>query len=184
MVFKNLKNNKGFKMNTSIIGKNIDLTDGIKSAIEGCYDSFSKYSLDIISVKTIITCEDKNKRYCVEFLLNISHNNSVIIKQYGKDTYNAIDEASSRVHKKLRKIHEIETDHKGVSLGELLSIDMDENIKDVINVDIKKENHNLELIDAMNILKETKDQYFLVYTDKENKIRVVYKRMDGNIGLY
>ena len=61
---------------------------------------------------------------------------------------------------------------------------MDESIKDVINVDIKKENHNLELIDAMNILKETKDQYFLVYTDKENKIRVVYKRMDGNIGLY
>jgi len=171
-------------MNTSIIGRNIDLTDGIKTAIEGCYESFSKYSLDIISTKAIITCEDKNKRYCVEFLINISHNNSVVIKQYDKDTYHAIDEASSRVHKKLRKIHEIETSHKGVSLGELLSVDMDDNIEDVTNADIKKENHQLELKDAINILIDSKDQHFLVYTDKEDKTRVIYKRLDGKIGSY
>lgn len=171
-------------MNTSIIGRNIDLTDGIKTAIEGSYESFAKYSLDIISAKAIITCEDKNKRYCVEFLLNISHNNSVVIKQYDKDTYNAIDEASARVHKKLRKIHEIETSHKGISLGELLSVDMDDNLEDIVNVDIKKENHKLELKDAVNILRDSKDQYFLVYTDKEDRTRVIYKRLDGKIGSY
>ena len=171
-------------MNTSIIGRNIDLTDGIKTAVEGCYDSFSKYSLDIISAKAIVTCEDKNKRYCVEFLLNISHNNSVVIKQYDKDTYNAIDEASNRVHKKLRKIHEIETSHKGVSLGELLAVDMDEDVKDVVNTDINKENRNLEMEEAINVLRDSKDQHFLVYTDKEDKTRVIYKRLDGQIGSY
>lgn len=171
-------------MNTSIIGRNIDLTDGMKSAIEGCYESFSKYHLDIISSKAIITCETKNKRYCIEFLLHISHNNSVVIKQYDKDTYNAIDEASKRVHKKLRKIHEMETEHKNVSLGELLAIEIDEENDDVVNVDIKQENHNLELKDALNILRDTKDQYFLVYTDKNDKTRVIYKRLDGTIGSY
>ncbi len=171
-------------MNTAIIGKNIDLTDGIKSAVEGSYESFSKYNLDIISAKAIITCEDKNKRYCVEFLLNVSHNNSVIIKQYDKDTYNAIDEASSRVHKKLRKIHEIETDHKGVSLGELLALDIDEGLEDVVHTDIKKEHRNLELEEAIRILKDSKDRYFLTYTNKEDKTKVIYKRLDGQIGLY
>ena len=172
-------------MNTSIIGKNIDLSDGIKSAVEGSFETFKKYNLDIISAKAIITCEDKNKRYCVEFLLNIAHNNSVIIKQYDKDTYSSIDEAASRVHKKLRKIHEIEVDHKSLSLGEALASDSQDSFEDnLVSMDIEANYHHIELKDAISILSNVSEQNFLVYTDLEDKVRVLYKRLDSKLGLY
>ena len=170
-------------MNTAIIGKNIDLTDAMKDVIESSHTSFEKYHLDIISSKAIITCEDKQKRYCVEFLLNVAHNNSVVIKQLDKDAYTAIDEATLRVHKKLRKIHEMEVEHKSLSLGELLSDEKDELEENIVHMNIEG-HHRIEIKDAITSLSANTEQNFLVYTDKEDKIRVMYKRRDGKLGLY
>ena len=41
-------------MNTSIVGKQFDLTDSIKAHIDGAVESLKKYNLDVISVRTVI----------------------------------------------------------------------------------------------------------------------------------
>ena len=47
-------------MNTSIVGKQFDLTDSIKAHIDGAVDSLKKYNLDVISVRTVISADEKN----------------------------------------------------------------------------------------------------------------------------
>jgi len=41
-------------MNTSIVGKQFDLTDPIKEYIENAFEAILKYNLDIISGKTVV----------------------------------------------------------------------------------------------------------------------------------
>ena len=47
-------------MNTSIVGRHIDLTDAIKEYINSSIEVFKKFNLDIISVNSIISQEEKH----------------------------------------------------------------------------------------------------------------------------
>ena len=49
-------------MNTSIVGRKIDLTDTIKDYIESSIEVFKKYNLDIISVNSIISKRVKKQK--------------------------------------------------------------------------------------------------------------------------
>ena len=61
-------------MNTSIIGKQFDLTDPIKEYIENAFEAILKYNLNIISGKCVVSADEKNGRkgFCVEFILNLA----------------------------------------------------------------------------------------------------------------
>ena len=54
-------------MNTSIVGKQFDLTEPIKAYIEGAVDALGKYNLDIISVRTVISADEKNGKKGFKF---------------------------------------------------------------------------------------------------------------------
>ncbi len=47
-------------MNTSIVGRHIELTEPIKEYVNSSVDIFKKYNLDIISVNSIISQEEKH----------------------------------------------------------------------------------------------------------------------------
>ena len=74
-------------MNTSIVGKQFDLTEPIKAYIDSAVDSLKKYNLDVISVRTVISADEKNgkKGFSVEFAINMAHKNTVVIQQKDKD---------------------------------------------------------------------------------------------------
>ena len=85
-------------MNLSIVGKQLELTDAIKSHVESGKDSLSKYNLDIISTRVVLSADEKNgkKGFSAEFAINLAHMNTVVIKQKDKDLYAAIDLAKSK----------------------------------------------------------------------------------------
>ena len=95
-------------MNTSIVGKQFDLTEPIKAYIEGAVDALGKYNLDIISVRTVIAADEKNgkKGFNVEFAINMAHKNTIVIQQKDKDVYAAVDLAIERAKKVLRRHHD------------------------------------------------------------------------------
>ena len=95
-------------MNTSIVGKQFELTDSIKSYIESAFDTLGKYNLDIISGKCIVLADEKNgkKGFSVEFVLNLAHKDTVVIRQKDKDLYASIDLAVERASKVLRREHD------------------------------------------------------------------------------
>ena len=170
-------------MNTSIVGKQFDLTEPIKAYIEGAVDALGKYNLDIISVRTVISADEKNgkKGFNVEFAINMAHKNTVVIQQKDKDVYAAVDLAIERAKKVLRRHHDKITNYKA---EEIVSIKEDTEGSDDEIVPIRLDSYKpVEVEDAMNELKAS-DKQFIVFHDMEDKFRVMYKKTDGRFGLY
>jgi len=177
-------------MNLSMTGRNIELTDAIKEHITASVDTLKKFNLDIISVNVIVSTQSKKgkEHSVVEFVINLAHKNTIVIKQNDQDLYAAIDLATDRAQKAMRRLHDREVDHQKVGLNEAKAEDvcvkaaaheMEDEIVPV-ELDLYKPR---EVEDVLNDLKES-DKIFEIFLDNEHKTRVLYKRSDGKFGLY
>ncbi len=180
-------------MNTSIVGRHIELTEPIKEYINSSIEIFKKYNLDIISVNSIISQEEKNgrKAFTFEFTLNIANLDTVVVKQKDKDLYSAIDIAVDRVSKFLRRHHDKITSHKATKLTEVVSQDIEDEIanelerldSEIFPVTLKSYKP-MDIEEALNDLKSS-DALFKVFYDKDDNMRVLYKSSEeGKFGLY
>lgn len=181
-------------MNISMVGRQVELTDAIKQQIEASIDTLSKFNLDIISVRAIASGEEKKghkgKGVSIEFTINLPNKNTIVIKQSDDDLYAAIDVATSRAQKALRRHHDRIRDHKkeGINGAKAASkgINMSEekeSLEDEIvplELDLYKPQ---EVQDVLENLKES-DKQFEIFNDIDGKTRVLYKRNDGRFGLY
>jgi putative sigma-54 modulation protein len=181
-------------MNLSLVGRQFDMTDAIRSHAQSAVESLKMFNLDIISTRVVISGDEKNgkKGFSVEFTINLPQKNTVVIKQKDKDVYAAIDLAMERAKKVLRRHHDKMTDHRITKLTEIANLnvlepedineeidsDMDEIVP--MELDLYKP---LDIEEALDLMKETKKQFF-VFTDKDDKTRVLYKRKDNRYGLY
>ncbi len=177
-------------MNISLTGRNLELTDAIKTHMTTSIETLSKYNMDIISVNVVASTQTKKgkEHSVVEFVINLAHKNSIIIKQNDDDLYSAIDIAISRAQKAMRRMHDKDTNHHKVGLNEAKAARVDvkeasEAMEDEI-VPVELELYKpREVEDVLNDLKES-DKMFEIFIDHEDKTRVLYKRNDGKFGLY
>lgn len=177
-------------MNISIVGRHFELTEAIKNHMITLLLSLEKYQMDIVDAKATVLADEKNgkKGFVVEFTINLPHANTIVIKQRDKDVYAAADLAIDRANKVVKKHHDMSKDHKNTPVKEMLPEDMkpiDGDLAgDVEIVPMDLTLHKpLEIEDALEMLRDSKQQ-FLVFNDLENKMRVMYKRADGKVGLY
>lgn len=169
-------------MNLSIVGKQLELTDAIKAHVESGKDSLSKYNLDIISTRVVLSADEKNgkKGFSAEFAINLAHMNTVVIKQKDKDLYAAIDLAIERAKKVLRRHHDkITTFKKKEEVVETEAVEDTDEIIPTRLVSYKP----IEIEEALSELKESGKQFF-VFIDMDDKMRMIYKRNDDKYGLY
>lgn len=177
-------------MNVSITGRHLELTDAIKAHINTSIETLSKYHMDIISVNVIASAQTKKgkEHTVVEFVINLAHKNSIVIKQNDQDLYAAVDLAIARAQKAMRRMHDRDTDHHKVGLNEVKAENVDvkeaaEAMEDEIvpvELDLYKPR---EVEDVLEDIKENK-KLFEIFIDNEGKTRVLYKRNDGRFGLY
>jgi len=178
-------------MNTSIVGRKIELTDAIKNYIESAFTQLEKYNLDIIATKAIISTTKKNHKEVseVEFTVQLAKRDTVVIKQADKDLYAAVDIAIDRVKKVLRrykdkinnKIHtHVNEKNSDVSIPDIFNGDSEDD--ELIPADLYFDKP-IEIHEALEFLKNS-DLMFVVFDDKDNRRRVVYRRKDGNFGIY
>lgn len=177
-------------MNTSIVGKQFELTEPIKNYIEKAFESFDKYNLNIVSIRCVISADEKQgkKGFVVDLSLNLPKKNTIVITGKDKDLYAAIDNISDRASKVLRREHDKWKTHKNKDETKEEVLDMVHNIDaDVyddeivpVELDIYKP---LEVDEALKMLKESENQ-FIVFNDIDAKMRVLYKRNDGKFGLF
>jgi putative sigma-54 modulation protein len=177
-------------MNISLTGRHLELTDAIKSHMNTSIETLNKYNMDIISVSVVASAQTKKgkEHSVVEFVINLAHKNSIIIKQSDNDLYAAIDIAIERAKKAMRRMHDRETEHQKVGLNEAKSQSVD--IKEVaqaeedeiipVELDLYKPR---EVEDVLSDLKES-GKMFEIFLDNKDKTRVLYKRNDGKFGLY
>jgi putative sigma-54 modulation protein len=177
-------------MNISMTGRNIELTEPIKDHISSSVETLKKFNLDIISVNVIISTQaKKNKEHSVvDFVINLAHKNTIVIQQNDEDLYAAVDLATARAQKAMRRIHDRETNHQRVGINEAkaeavnvkeVATDMEDEIIPV-ELDLYKPR---EVEDVLVDLKEG-GKMFEIFLDNEQKTRVLYKRNDGKFGLY
>jgi len=177
-------------MNISLTGKHLELTDAIKAHMTTSIETLSKYNMDIISVNVVASAQTKKgkEHSVVEFVINLAHKNSIIIKQNDGDLYAAIDIAIARAQKAMRRMHDRDSEHHKVGINEAKAQDV--NVKEVeesmedeivpVELDLYKPR---EVEDVLTDLKDG-DKMFEIFLDNENKTRVLYKRNDGKFGLY
>ena len=177
-------------MNISITGRHLELTEAIKAHINTSIETLSKYNMDIISINVVVSTQTKKgkEHSVVEFVINLAHKNSIIIKQNDADLYAAIDIATERAQKAMRRMHDKDTGHHKVGLNEAKaqSVDVKEeaeaNDDEIIPVELELYKPR-EVEDVLNDLKDS-GKMFEIFLDNEDKTRVLYKRNDGKFGLY
>jgi len=173
-------------MNLSIVAKQIELTDAIKAYIEEKIASFQKFHLDVIAVKAIVSSSERNgkKGFGIEFIIQLAGKDTVVINQIDKDLYAAIDLAEERAKKVLRRHHDKVSSHKANTKMSVPLVSVESEIEDdevvPAELDIDKP---VEIDEAVEIFK-TKGCMFMIFEDKSNKTRVMYRRKDGKVGLY
>ena len=180
-------------MNISIVGRHITLTTDLKNHIQSTMQTFDKYNLDIISINAIISQEQKHGKNLItfEYVLNIAHQDTIVIKQKDKDLHTAIDIATNRVSKILRRhANKIKT-HDATKLTELAI----KNEEDSVAKELEKLDNEIipmqlasykpiEIEEALNELKADSG-IFKVFYDMDDNFRVLYKMKDGkHYGLY
>jgi len=180
-------------MNTSIVGRRVTLTDELKGHIESTIDTFKKYNLDIISVNAIISQEQKHGKNLItfEYVLNVANIDTVVVKQKDKDLHSAIDIATDRVNKILRRHADKIKAHDATKLTNVaISEEEDGVAKELEKLDneivpMKLASYKpMEIEEALNELKEDGGA-FKVFYDLDDNFRVLYKMKDGiRFGLY
>jgi len=180
-------------MNTSIVGRHVTLTDELKAHVESTIDTFKKYNLDMISVNAIISQEQKHGKNLItfEYVLNIANIDTVVVKQKDKDLHSAIDIATDRVCKILRRHADKIKAHDATKLTNIVINEEEDSIaKELEKLDneivpMKPSSYKpVEIEDALADLKSS-DQIFKVFYDMDDNFRVLYKMKDGeHYGLY
>jgi len=177
-------------MNISLTGRNIELTDAIKQHMTASIEALKKYNMDIISANVVASSQHKKgkEHFNVEFVLNLPQKHTIVISQNDADLYAALDIATERAEKALRRLHDKEVDHQKVGLNAEKAEDVcvkaaaHEMEDEIVPVELELYKPR-EVEDVLNDLKES-DKMFEIFIDNEGKTRVLYKRKDGKFGLY
>ncbi len=159
-------------MNTSLVGRQLELTDAMKVHIQSAIETLKKYNLDIISVRVVVSPDEK-KGFIVEFSINIAHKNTIVVKQDDKDMYAAVDLAVERAKKVLRRYHDKITDYQ---VEKDSGDDSIEEFDEIIPMELELYKP-LAHEDAVEVLKDSKRD-FLVYNDYEDSVKVLIKNKD------
>jgi putative sigma-54 modulation protein len=180
-------------MNISIVGRHIKINEELKEHINATIEVFKKYNLDIISVNAIISQEQKHGKNVItfEYVLNMAHQDTVVVKQKDKDLHTAIDIATDRVSKILRRHSDKIKSHKATKLTDLaieaeedkVAVQLEQFENEIVPVKLKSYKP-IEIEEALNELKAD-DGNFKVFYDMDDNLRVLYKMKDGKqYGLY
>lgn len=169
-------------MNVIISGKQIDLSDGMKDAIETKLSRLDKYFNEDVSPQvTVSSSKGRNK---IEVTIPMK-GNAIRAQAVNYDFYSAIDEVVSKLGRQLRK-YKTRLKRKG---NESIRF---ENVEDYFNQETKEEKivkRKSFVFDMMSedeaiLQMEMLDHNFFVFTNADtDKICVLYKREDGHYGL-
>jgi putative sigma-54 modulation protein len=166
-------------MNVSIVGRHLDVTDGMKSAVNSVIEDIQKYNLDIIAVKVIIE-QNKKTEFKVEFNVQVANKGAIVITQKDKDFYKACDFAKDRLEKVLRRYHDKLVSHRVKQ--DIPAVVVDNEDDEIVPVDLLAEKP-MSIEEAVAEFKQT-NEAFMVFKDTEDTTRVLYRRKDGKFGLY
>lgn len=174
-------------MTFNIIGKNLTLTESIKSKIHDKFDRLNKYIDDDSSSGTVVVRTSGDDQI-VEITIVLKNKKIIRVEKRDKNLYNAIDIAEDVLKRQLRRVKEKYKNKYKDTINPNDDITLDEECE---------ESKYLELFDREKILDaeymtdaeaidemEITDHDFYIFDSMDtDKISVVYKRKSGGYGI-
>ena len=97
----------------TISGKHIEVTEAIRNHVEEKVEKLPKYYDSISQIEVVIE-GNEGVGQSVEIIVHADHNDLMIAKESGTDTYACIDVAAHKMERQLRKAKEKQRGHKAV----------------------------------------------------------------------
>ena len=170
-------------MNLVISGKNIDITDGLRSAVEEKIGKLERYFVD--STEVHVTLSTEKNRQKIE--VTIPMKGSIIrAEETSTDMYVSIDLVEEVIERQLRK-YKNKLIHKEQNVAQLSKAFVDEDAYDEEDIAIiRSKKFAMKPMDPeeacvqMELLGHT---FFVFRNSDTEEVNVVYKRKDNTYGL-
>lgn len=170
-------------MEIQITGKNIEITQAIRSAVEGQIEKLNKYVEDVEPVRVDVVIKSKTQgakgepRSTVEVTMRVA-DQVVRVEETAEDLYEVIDAMEEKLERKLRSHKERLLDERRAS-GEVSEKDIQRIVRRK-KIDLGSPISEDEAIARMDLLGHD----FYIYLDKDLAVqRTVYRRKDGGYGV-
>ena len=178
-------------MKYQVIGKNIEVTEGIKHAVESKLSRMDRYFV----INEDVTCRVVVRSYKVGAKVEIT-----IFTPYmdlraevaNEDLYAAVDLAIDKLEGQMRKLKTRMDCSKGgkISLGKALAFENIEAIEEEIAEDDQVVRTKSKYLDPMTVeeaitrMEAIGHPFFLYLDEEDDRISVVYEREDGGYGIF
>lgn len=176
-------------MKYQIIGKNIEVTEGIRNAIEKKLSKMDKYFIinDDVSCRVLVRSYKVGAKVEVTIFTPQMDFRAEVTDL---DLYNAFDKAIDKLEGQMRKLKTKMDRSRGdkLGLGKALALENIEPIEEEIESEEVVRVKSIDLkpmsVDEAIARMESLDHPFFLYLDEEdNKITVVYTRENGGYGI-
>ena len=171
-------------MNIKVVGKNIEVTEGLKSAVEKKLAKLDKYFIDDVNATATLSVEKNMQK--IEVL--IPFNNAILRAEVKhSDLYSAIDlvidKLEGQVRKQKTKLYRRNYDNslKFNNIEDYDDFDKDDEPKIVKTKRFAVKPMNEE--EAVLQMELLGHDFFVFMNCDTDEVNVVYKRKDGNYGL-
>lgn len=178
-------------MKYQIIGKNIEVTDGIKNAVETKLARMEKYFV----INEDVTCRVVVRSYKVGTKIEITiftPHMDLRAEVANADLYAAVDLAIDKLEGQMRKLKTRMDRSKGgrVSLGKAIAFENFEAIEEEVAEDDQVVRTKSKYLDPMTVdeaiirMEAIGHPFFLYLDEEDDRISVVYEREDGGYGIF
>ncbi len=172
-------------MKIEITGKNIEVTEGIRVAVEESITEVEKYFVDKdINAKVVVRTYPVGQK--IEVTLGVAGGQTIRQEVQHEDLYAAIDIVGKKLEKQIRRMKErvTTTTRRKESVVGLFS-DFETEKENLQRVTRRKELSNKPMTEEEAILQfELSGHDFYVFDDFEvDVVKILYKRKDGEYGV-
>ncbi len=181
-----------------LIGRNIDVTDAMRTYAEDKLDKLSRFSDRIIDAKVVMSyAADGNPALPakVEVQLNLPHG-IVRAEESGQDTYAATDAVVEKLERQLKRFKERKltrrTEEPTLSENDLPPLPLDGDLPSEAAADedegeiVRVKRHVMRPMspeDAAMQMEALGHAFFVFRNMESDDINVIYRRYDGDYGL-
>lgn len=172
-------------MKYTIMGRNIDITDGIRESIESKLDKLSKYFAEDTEAKVTMGTDGDLQKIEVTIPTKVGF---IRAEDASYDLYNSIDNVEEIIEKQIKKHKNklIDKKQSAVSFSQMfLEEDYPEEDEDTIKI-VKTKSFALKPMDAEEacLQMEMLGHNFFVFLNMDtNQVNVVYRRKGNSYGL-
>ncbi|WP_022847432.1 MULTISPECIES: ribosome hibernation-promoting factor, HPF/YfiA family [unclassified Desulfurobacterium] len=172
----------------NLIGKDLELTDALKSIIEEKFSRLEKYlggGKEEVFADVIVSKE--KYRASVEIVIYNIFDHTIRIKKETDDLYTSIDEVVDAAEKQLRRLKEkVQKSRRNNKEGvkEFSLIEEETVEKPIRIIEVEPELYKPITVEDAAVKLLSSNREFVVFCDASTKkAAVLYKRKDGNLGL-